>query len=141
MNRDASLAENSAAWCARPVLPSNRPPFLFVESNPLLRRFATSRSDRTLAPSSSPDESRMPRRRLGLEDQSIGSLKAKITNLFCSDPVGERTALDAMRDDAFCRVHPERSPITEVHSPSISRFFSTCLIRIIACQFCGFADR
>jgi hypothetical protein len=66
----------------------------------------------------------MPGGRLCLEDKPIVPIEAEMPDLVCSDPIGERTAIDVMHHYGFVREDLERSPVTEISPPSFSYFFS-----------------
>src|SRR5262249_56863286 len=70
-----------------------------------------------------PDQRPTPGRRWGLKNKSIGPIETEMADLFCSDPVRERTAFDTMRHYTLLRVDRERSPVTEVCPPSLRCFF------------------
>jgi len=77
---------------------------------------------------------------MSLEDKPIGSVEVKVTDLLGSDPIGERTALNAMHHYLLLREHPEGSPITEVGPPSLVCFFKARLLGIVMDKLGGATD-
>src|SRR5262245_38378595 len=108
---------------------------------PLITATLPSSASIRLSILSLPDQRPTPGRRWGLKNKSIGPIETEMADLFCSDPVRERTALDTMRHYALLRIDLERPPVTEVGPPSLSCFFSASLEGIIAGEPCGAAYR
>jgi len=81
--------------------------------------------------SSLPDQCVTPGRRLSLEDKPIGPVEAEMPDLLGSDPIRERTALDAMHYFPLPHNDLERSPIAEVGPPGPDCFFSARSIGIV----------
>jgi hypothetical protein len=64
-------------------------------------------------------------------ESMIGPVEVEMPNLLGSDPIGERTSLDAMHHHPLLHDDLERSPVAEVGPPSLGCFFSARLIGIV----------
>ena len=82
----------------------------------------------------------MPGRGMSLEDKPIGSVEVKVTDLLGSDPIGERTALNAMHHYLLVHEDFESSPVTEIRPPSLGCFFIAGSSRIVIGELRGVAD-
>ncbi len=67
---------------------------------------------------------------MSIEDKPIGPFEAEMPYLLGSNPIGKRTALDAMHHYPLLHYDFETSPVTEVRPPSVGCFFSARSIRI-----------
>lgn len=68
---------------------------------------------------------------MSFEDKLVGPKEMEMPDLFGSNPIGERTAFDAVHHYVLVRVHLESSPVTEVRPPSRGCFVSACPIGIV----------